>query len=182
MLDQAWGRVLGEHVYAPAPIPRDDCAAIDGFAVRAAATIGAGAYNPLTVPSVAVAAGETLPAGIDAVIPLDQVESADRGEVVLVEPAAPGVNIDRQGAVAGAGGLLVALGTRLLPHHIGLLAAAGFARLRVVRRPRIRLAIAGSGRSNAGDSNGPMLRAAIERDGGRHQRSVVRGSVCRRRS
>jgi hypothetical protein len=44
------------------------------------------------------------------VVPLDHVESVNRGEVVLVEPAAPGANVDRQGAVAAAGGLLAAAG------------------------------------------------------------------------
>ena len=166
-LNQAFGRVLGEDIRAAAPIPPVDCAAIDGFAVRAIESIGAGAYNPLAVPSVPVEAGEALPAGTDAVVPLDHVESVNRGDVVLVEPAAPGANVDRQGAVAAAGGLLAAAGTRLMPRHVGLLATAGFARLPLIRRPRVRVAIAGAVRSGAAaDGDGPMLHAAIERDGG----------------
>ena len=171
-LDRASGRVLGEDIRAAAPIPREDCAALDGFAVSAAATIGAGAYNPMTMPSVAVAAGARLPAGTDAVAPLDQAESTDCGHIVVVEPAVPGANVDRQGAVAAAGALLATAATRLLPYHVGLLAAAGFACLPLVRRPRVRLAMAGalaSGEAVArptGASNGLMLRAAIGRDGG----------------
>jgi molybdopterin molybdotransferase len=162
-LNQAFGRVLGEDINAAAPIPPVDCAAIDGFGVRAIESIGAGAYNPLAVPSVAVAAGEALPAGTDAVVPLDHVESVNLGDVVLVEPTAPGANVDRQGAVAVAGGLLAAAGTRLMPRHVGLLASAGFTRLPLIRRPRVRVAIAGAVRSGG---DGPMLHAAIERDGG----------------
>ena len=166
-LNQASGRVLGEDVRAAAPVPPADCAAVDGFAVRAAETIGAGAYNPLTVRSAAVAAGEALPAWADAVVRLDQAESGDRGDVVTVDPMAPGANVDRQGAVAAAAALLVGAGTRLMPRHIGLIAAAGLARVPLVRQPRVRLAIAGAVRSGAAaDSDGPMLRAAIERDGG----------------
>jgi molybdopterin molybdotransferase len=166
-LNQAFGRVLGEDIHAAAPIPPVDCAAIDGFAVRAIESIGAGAYNPLAVPSVPVEAGEALPAGTDAVVPLNHVESVDRGDVVLVEPAVPGANVDRQGAVAAAGGLLAAAGTRLMPRHVGLLATAGFAHLPLVRRPRVRVAIAGAVRSGAAaDGDGPMLHAAVERDGG----------------
>ena len=165
-LNQAFGRVLGEDIRAVAPIPPVDCAAINGFAVRAAESIGAGAYNPLPVPSVPVAAGEALPAGADAVVPLDHVESVNRGDVVLVEPAAPGANVDRQGAVAGTGGLLAAAGTRLMPRHVGLLATAGFARLPLIRRPRVRVTIAGAARSGAAaDGDGLLLHAAIERDG-----------------
>jgi len=164
-LSQAFGRVLGEDIRAVAPIPPVDCVAIAGFAVRAIESIGAGAYNPLPVPSVRVAAGEALPAGADAVVPLDHVESVNRGDVVLVEPAAPGANVDWQGAVAITGGLLAAAGTRLMPRHVGLLATAGFARLPLIRRPRVR--VAGAARSGAAaDGDGPMLHAAIERDGG----------------
>jgi molybdopterin molybdotransferase len=166
-LNQAFRRVLGEDIRAAAPIPPVDCAAIDGFAVRAIESIGAGAYNPLAAPSVPVAAGEALPAGTDAVVPLDHVESVNRGDVVLVEPVAPGANVDRQGAVAVTGGLLAAAGTRLMPRHVGLLATAGFARLPLIRRPRVRVTIAGAVRSGAAaDGDGPMLHAAIERDGG----------------
>ena len=166
-LSQAFGRVLGEDIHAAAPIPPVDCAAIDGFAVRAIESIGAGAYNPLAVPSVPVEAGEALPAGTDAVVPLDHVESVNRGDVVLVEPVAPSANVDRQGAVAAAGGLLAAARTRLMPRHVGLLATAGFARLPLILRPRVRVAIAGAVRSGAAaDGDGPMLHAAIERDGG----------------
>ncbi len=171
-LDRAWGRVFGEDIRAVAPIPREDCAALDGFAVSAAATIGAGAYNPMTMPSVVVAAGAALPAGTDAVVPLDQAESTDCGHLVVVEPAAPGVNVDRRGAVAAAGALLATAGTRLMPYHVGLLAAAGLACLPVVRRPRVRLALAGALSSGeaadrpTGASNRPMLRTAIARDGG----------------
>ncbi len=165
-LSQAFGRVLGQDIHAAAPIPPVDCAAIDGFAVRAIESIGAGAYNPLAVPSVPVEAGEALPAGTDAVVPLSHVESVNRGDVVLVETVAPGANVDRQSAVAATGGLLAAAGTRLMPRHVGLLATAGFARLPLIRRPRVRLAIAGSVRSGAAaDGDGPMLHAAIERDG-----------------
>jgi molybdopterin molybdotransferase len=166
-LSQAFRRVLGGDIRAVAPIPPVDCAAIDGFAVRAIESIGAGAYNPLAVPSVPVAAGEALPAGTDAVVPLGHVESVNRADVVLVEPAAPGANVDRQGAVAVAGGLLAAAGARLMPRHVGLLATAGFSRLPLIRRPRVRVAIAGAVRPGAAaDGDGPMLRAAIERDGG----------------
>jgi molybdopterin molybdotransferase len=48
--------------------------------------------------------------------------------------------------------------------EIGLLSAAGIARVAVLKRPRTRLLIAGAAR--APDVVGPMLRALVERDGG----------------
>ncbi len=161
---EAFGRVLGEDARASRPLPAGDIAALDGFAVRAEDSLGAGAYNPLSLPLIAVAAGALMPAGTDAVAPLEQVET-QAGRVVLIAPAAAGDNVERTGSTAAAGAILAAAGTRLLAHHIGLLAAAGRRRVAIVRRPRVRLAIAGSAPPD-GDADGPMLRALIARDGG----------------
>lgn len=165
-LEEAAGRVLGVDLRAAEAIPRADCAAIDGFAVLAAASIGAGTYNPLTVAAIAIRAGEPMPPGTDAVLPACQVEANRLGQIDLIEPVAAGVNVDRRGAVAEAGEMLVAEGTCLTPRHLGLVALAGFTGLSVVRRPRVRLVIANKPRAGATDGNGPMLRALIERDDG----------------
>lgn len=159
--------MLASDQHAAGPIPSADCAAIDGFAVKAEATLGAGAYNPVAVTSVPLEAGEPMPPEADAVVPFDQAEPEGQGQIVLVEPTVAGANVDRRAAVAAAGVLLVAAGTRLTPGHLGLLALAGGTRISVTRCPRVRLAITGKARSGPPiDSNGPMLRALIERDGG----------------
>src|SRR5258708_13534946 len=44
----ALGRILAESVAAPVDLPRCDRAAVDGVAVRAAETVGASPYNPLS--------------------------------------------------------------------------------------------------------------------------------------
>jgi molybdopterin molybdotransferase len=166
-LDRAGNRVLAADLRAHSPIPAADCAAIDGFAVFAFESLGAGTYNPLVLSAVAVEAGEALPPGTDAVVPFDHAEPESPGRVVLVEPIAPGANLDRRGAVAASGAVLVRDGTRLAPRHLGMLAAAGFTSLPVIRRPLVRLVIAATARSAPPiDSNGPMLRALIARDGG----------------
>ena len=166
-LDAAAGRVLASDQLAAGPIPSADCATIDGFAVKAEATLGAGAYNPVEVTSVPLEAGEVMPPEADAVVPFDQAEPAGPGQIVLVEPTVAGANVDPRGAVAAAGILLAGAGTRLTPGHLGLLALAGVTRISVTRRPRVRLAIIGKARSDPPvDSNRPMLRALIERDGG----------------
>jgi molybdopterin molybdotransferase len=166
-LELAAGRSLAADVAAQVSIPPVDCAAVDGFAVCAADSIGAGAYNPLDLAAITIAAGEPMPPATDAVVPLDQAETDPCGRIALVEAVAAGANVERCGSVAAAGMLLVAAGCLLAARHIGLLAAAGLNRVAVVRRPRIRLVIAGRARSGEPlDSNGPMLRASIERDGG----------------
>jgi molybdopterin molybdotransferase len=164
-LDGASGRVIGVGCHTGTPIPDRDRAALDGFAVEAARSVGAAAYNPLSVPGSAVASGDPVPAGMDAVVPLDFAEANGHGGVMLVEAIAPGANVEPKGVVAAAGTVLVRAGIPLAPYHLGLLAAAGITELAVIRNPRIAIFRAGP-RYGVPDSNGPMIRAAVRRDGG----------------
>lgn len=166
-LGEAAGRVLAADCRAEHAMPDRDRAALDGFAVEAQRSVGASAYNPLAVPAAAVAAGDPLPAGMDAVVPLAAAEPGGPGNALLVEPVAPSENIERQGAVAAPDAILAAAGTRLAVPHLGLLAAAGIAEVAAVRQPRVAILLAGPvGSQGVPDSNRPMLRAAVVRDGG----------------
>jgi molybdopterin molybdotransferase len=166
-LCEVGGRVLAEDIRAAAPIPTEDRAALDGFAVRAEASLGAGAYNPLALPLVAVAAGDVMPAGTDAVIPLAAAEPNGPSHIGVVEPLAPGANVQRRGVVAAAGAVIAAAGTRLAMRHIGLIAAAGFEAVPAVRRPRVAMLLLGPRPApHTPDSNNPMLHIAVARDGG----------------
>jgi molybdopterin molybdotransferase len=99
----ARGRVLTEDIRTVRPIPTSDRAALDGFAVQASATLGASTYNPIRLPLIAVAAGNALPPGTDAVIPLELAELDERAYIEVVEAAAAGHNVEQQGAVATIG-------------------------------------------------------------------------------
>jgi molybdopterin molybdotransferase len=162
----AWGRVLTEHIRAVQPIPADDRAALDGFAVRASASLGASIYNPVRLPLIVAAAGDALPAGTDAVVPLELAEPEGQGWIEVVEAVAAGDNVEQQGAVATIRATLVPAGKRLAAPHIGLLTIAGLSGVPVVRRPRVRALVPKPTKAGAWeDSNGPMIRAAVERDG-----------------
>jgi hypothetical protein len=87
-------------IHAPGPIPRDNRAALDGFAVQASASLGASPYNPIRLPLVGVAAGDALPAGTDAVIPVLLAETDDQAYIEIVEAVATGDNVEPQGATA----------------------------------------------------------------------------------
>jgi molybdopterin molybdotransferase len=166
-LRAARARVLAEDIRALRAIPTSDRAALDGFAVQASASLGASAYNPIRLPSIAVAAGDVLPAGTDSVVPLELAEPDERAYIEIVEAVAAGQNVEQQGALAAIGATLVPAGTQLAARHIGLLAIAGLFRVPVVRRPRVRILLAKPVKAGAWeDSNGPMIRAAVERDGG----------------
>jgi molybdopterin molybdotransferase len=166
-LPTARGRVLAEAVHASGPIPGNNRAALDGFAVQASASLGASSYNPIRLPLIGVAAGDALPAGSDAVVPLEPAEPDDQACIEVVEAVAAGDNVEQQGAVATIGATLVPPGTKLEARHIGLLGVAGLSGVSVVRRPRVRILIAKPTKAGASeDSNGPMIRVAVERDGG----------------
>ncbi len=165
-LSTARGRVLAEDIRAAGPIPGSDRAALDGFAVEASASLGASAYNPVRLPLIAVAAGDALPAGTDAVVPLDLAAPDGRACIEIVEAVAAGHNVEHRGAVAAIGATLVPAGTQLVARHIGLLTIADLSRVVVVRRPRVRILVAEPAKAGIwADSNGPMIRAAVERDG-----------------
>ena len=164
-LAAAAGRVLAEDIRAAAPIPAEDHALVDGFAVLGEATLGAAPYNPLDVPLATVAAGAALPPGTDSVIALDAAAPSIPGHIAVVEAAAPGTNVARRGRTAAPGALLAVAGTRLAARHLGLLAAAGIETVPVVRRPRVEILLVAAA-PNTLDGNSPMLGAAVARDGG----------------
>lgn len=179
-LDEAAGRVLAAPVLAPADLPRRDRAAVDGYAIRAAETVGAGDYNPLlftchvgpgALPAGSaslVLAGGALPSGADAILPFEAVRRGDAA-IEVFAAVADGFGIERRGQQVRQATPLFASGRALRPQDLGLLAALAFPGVTVVRRPRIRLLTAGAKSANGetpADANTAMLRALIARDGG----------------
>ncbi len=182
-------------------LPPFDRAAVDGLALRADETIGASTYSILPfrlgataneLPAggaVRVNAGDRLPQGADAVVPIEQVVSDSEEIAAIIEATVAGSEVERRGSQGTSGATLVAGGRRLRPFDIGLLAAAGIARVSVVRRPRVRCLLTGRGIIEAGtpsspgsvhDADGPLLGALTERDGGvvLEIRSVTRAQTA----
>src|SRR5688572_25975583 len=192
-LGLAAGRVLANPVASDGDVPGFDRATMDGFAVVAASTEGAGPYSrlPLTVigdsmpgrpfdgvvqpgQAVRVMTGAPMPAGADAVLPAEFVEAA-AGQVLALASVSPARNVGRRGEDVLRGAPILARGRVLRPQDVGLLSSVGHAQVSVVRRPRVRLVITGNELLPAGsrargfqiaDANGPMLSALVERDGG----------------
>ena len=69
--------------------------------------------------------GALLPAGADAVVPVEWTDGGTAHGQRSAAPAEPGNAIRRAGGDAAAGDVLLTAGTRLGPVQIGLLAAAG---------------------------------------------------------
>ena len=181
VLDEACGRVIAVDIQSPEAIPPFDRAAVDGYALCAAETVGASDYNPLkfalcdqgdALPAAAatpIVTGAPLPLGADAILPLHMAQ-ANGTELEVFGPVPQGWGIEKRGQQVPAGASLVEAGRVLLPQHIGLLASAGIRQIQVVQKPRVRLLVfppkPPAANANTPDANSPMLRALIERDGG----------------
>ncbi|MFD1643149.1 gephyrin-like molybdotransferase Glp [Halohasta litorea] len=147
-LNMADGRAVATTITAPNPVPGYDRAAMDGFAVRAADTFGAGERSPSvleTVPpedeivpgtAIPVDTGSELPAGADAVVMIEQVET--NGEEIHVHQAvAEGENVGDAGEDVAEGETLYEPGHRLRPSDLGLLKSVGLWKLDVFKKPTV---------------------------------------------
>jgi molybdopterin molybdotransferase len=154
-LDDCPGRVLGADVLAAENLPAVDRSCMDGFALRAADTFGAGEGNPAYVElassaaideivsqplrsgeCMGIATGGTLPPGADAVIMVEHTQMLGDSTVEIRRTVPPGENVMLTGEDVSVGQTALAAGRRLRPQDIGLLAALGCTSARVFRRPR----------------------------------------------
>jgi molybdopterin molybdotransferase len=199
-LADADGAVLADDITAQWPLPSFDNSAMDGYAVLAGDLAGASTRAPVVLPVAAdVAAGDTsqvaltpgtcisittgapLPAGADAIVPVERTEQLPAG-VSFSQPAAPGAYIRRVGDDAQPGDLLLPAGVQLGPAQLGLLAAAGRASVPARPRPRVTVIPTGNELTEPGrplvpgliwESNSWMLAAAARQAGATARRHPV---------
>src|SRR5215472_14668045 len=92
--------------------------------------------RPLDVgEAMGIVTGGVVPAGADAVIPLEYVVDA-ANTVEIAETVTAGANVRPQGGDLRAGDEVVEAGTRLGPAQLGALAAAGVAEVTCGSVPR----------------------------------------------
>ncbi|HET9589590.1 MAG TPA: gephyrin-like molybdotransferase Glp [Anaerolineales bacterium] len=158
-------RVLAQDIAAPDDLPLFDNSSMDGFAVRAADVAEAGAASPRSLRVVAdipagshpvislgegeaarIMTGAQLPAGADAVIPVEDTDFQDRDtgapapdRVQIFKSAQPGDYIRARGTDLRAGQVVLHKGRILKPQDLGLLAMLGIGSVTVYRKPRIAL-------------------------------------------
>ena len=164
-LDAALGRVLAADALSPGALPPRAIALRDGWAVRSDAVLDAGSYAPVPLAEKPqwVEAGEAVPAGIDAILPLEAVVLKKSGAEALAN-AAPGEGILPAGADAAAGFALRRSGERLRLTDLALLGAAGIGNVKI-RAPRIRL-VSAKKNIRGEDFLTPFLSRLIETSGG----------------
>jgi molybdenum cofactor synthesis domain-containing protein len=150
--------VAAESVLATAPVPPFVNSSMDGYALRATDTVGAGvdgrvvrlevigtvmAGAPLGRPvgpgqSARIMTGAPLPAGSDAVRALEECRTEQDGAVVVVDvPVVPGTFVRWAGQDVNVGDTVLETGSLLTPGRIGVLATQGAVEVNVHPRPRV---------------------------------------------
>ncbi|MHB8753268.1 MAG: molybdopterin molybdotransferase MoeA, partial [Aggregatilineales bacterium] len=159
-LERALGRVLAEDVIADADLPPFPNSSMDGYAVRAAdvsapgvelAVIGdipAGSTPHMTIgarQAARIMTGAPMPAGADAVVPVENTDSADRkhmdaavpSTIRVTEPAKSGDYVRAAGEDVRRGQVVLRAGRLLRPADLGVLAGLGRGHVPVIRRPNV---------------------------------------------
>ncbi len=158
----AVGRVAGQDLLAQVDSPSLDVSLKDGYAIQSADIGRASPDAPVDLTLIgSIAAGEDwqgqvcsgqavrilsgapIPQGADAVV-AEEFTQAKPGNARVMNHAEPGRNILRRGADVQAGQPVVRAGEKLYPTIIGLLAAAGYQEVQVIRRPRVAIVATGS--------------------------------------
>ena len=200
-LAAAEGCVLAEDVTAAVALPSFDNSSMDGYAVLAADVAGAGAESPATLrvtgeiaagdigayrlapgTTIKIMTGARLPAGADAVVPVEWTDGGS-AKVVIHHVAEPGNAVRYAGGDAAEGETLLTAGTRMRPMQIAVAASAGRKAVTVRPRPRVVVLSTGDELTEPGtplvpgqiwDSNSYMIAAAAREAGAvAHRRSVV---------
>ncbi|MBQ8263664.1 MAG: molybdopterin biosynthesis protein [Oscillospiraceae bacterium] len=136
-VQSAFGRVTAKAVYAAICAPHYPASAMDGIAVSAAATFGAGETSPVTLEEAqytVVDTGDPIPEGCDAVIMIEDVVRQSDGRVKLFAPAAPWQHIRQIGEDICAGEMILPSHSRISPAAIGSMLAGGVLEVEVLRR------------------------------------------------
>ncbi|NIR86783.1 molybdopterin molybdotransferase MoeA, partial [Candidatus Bathyarchaeota archaeon] len=146
-VQEALRRVAAEDFVAKTDLPPFNRSAVDGYAIRAENTFEASQFSPKVLKVTQgdrigknetrpVWTGNPIPKGADAVVMLEHTKSV-QDKIEVWTPLTPGENVSKRGEDVRKGEVAVEAGTRLQPHHLGLLAALGATRVSVVEKPRV---------------------------------------------
>ena len=188
-VESAYGRILAAAVTADTDIPGFDRSVVDGYAVRAADTAGAGDAIPALLHCTVritmgrqdekavvgpgscayIPTGGVLPAGANAVVMVEYTEEAS--DTVLVKKAVShGENVLLHDEDFKKGETVFFAGRHITPQDAGVLAACGCATVTVAKKPIVGIISTGNelvpvtvvpGPGHVRDANASMLAASL---------------------
>lgn len=196
----AVGRVLAYPVKATLDLPPFTNSSMDGYAVRAADVQTATIDSPVTLKVIAdipagvsplitvtpgtaarIMTGAHLPAGADAVVPVEATGHARSlngdlpSQVPIYQTVAAGAYVRPMGEDVRQGEVMLVAGHVIRAYDLSLLAACGLTQVAVVRRPRVAILSTGDelvevdeqpGAGQIRDSNSYTLSALVTKYGG----------------
>jgi putative molybdopterin biosynthesis protein len=147
-LDDALGRVTAAPVWAKISSPHYHAAAMDGYAVRAADTVGATETRPVRLDvseqALPVNTGAAFPVPYNAVIMIEHTQAIGEEAIEIRAPVAPWQHVRMMGEDMVATELVLPANHVLRPHDIGAIAGSGHSKVMVRRRPRVAILPTGS--------------------------------------
>lgn len=198
---QGFGRVLAQGIASPEDLPPFDNSAMDGFALSCAGmplpsgrefevtgAVAAGdAPIALMEGAVEIMTGAVVPAGSDAILPVEQAEILARDaegrptRIRTLAEVVPGAHIRRRGQDVTQGQAILPAGARINAAATMVLAALGIAEVRVSARPRI--AVLCTGRELLDDPAQPLAPGKIRNSNGpflAHRLGSLGADACQR--
>ncbi len=197
-VSEALGRVLFDNVASAEDLPAFPRSTMDGYSVRSADTFGAteglpayldvvGAVPMGTASTVSLSTGEAATAftggmlaeNADAVVMVENTQSAGNSSIEVLRPVAPGENVAQAGEDVRAGDAVLRAGQVIRPQDIGGLLAVGTTEVRVARRPLVAIVSTGDELVQPGEVPGPgrirdinsyTISALVQRAAGQPQR------------
>lgn len=147
-VEEALGRVSAAPVYARISSPHYHASAMDGVAVRSAATYGASETTPKQLKKgegfVPVDTGDPLPEGFDAVIMIEDVHYVAEDVIEILHAVPPWQHVRVVGEDVVATEMIIPANHRVRPVDIGAVLAGGVSVIYVHPRPRVALLPTGS--------------------------------------
>jgi molybdopterin molybdotransferase len=162
------GRVIAKNLYSPMNIPPFDRADRDGFALVASATVNASSHSPIHLKIIGkglagdeaiahrirkgealeIATGAKLPKGADSVIMFEDTTTISISEsdrlVKISNPVNRGDYVSHKGVDVVKKQLVMKAGTWITPQDVALIAAMGYDRVFVVKKPKVGILATGN--------------------------------------
>ena len=161
-IEEAYGRVAYDDIYAPEDLPGFNRSTVDGFAVRASDTFGAKETSPAyltlkgdiamgAIPDFSLNAGEAasiatggmLPEGADAVVMLEHVNVISHDIIEVTRSVSPWENVIFKDEDVKKSELIIHAGHRLRAQDIGGLAGVGISEVKVAVKPKVAIILTG---------------------------------------
>lgn len=153
-LNNAHNRVLCSDILTKEDLPRFNKSAVDGYAINSKNIVGATQLNPVTLEinssktlssnqAFPIWTGNPLPKNTDTVVMIENTKKINSHLKVHIQ-LPKGANVSRKGEDLKKDEVAILAGTRLKPHHLGLMSALGLRSAKVSKQPIIGILATGN--------------------------------------